>query len=316
MSFRKFPSIENHYQEAFIEKAILHNPELLDLTFIKSEKLHGANVQIAYDIKEGKPFDLKLGRRGDYLVEDEKFYGFSSFMEAEEFGPLGVYLYRLGYKHQKSVRVFGEFFGENIQKGVVYHPGKQLRVYDIMIADDLMPQKKMIMEFEMHGMIDLLAPIIGEPCTLAEALAFDVETFITTLGPQDEDNFAEGVVIKPYERPVTLGNGKNFYIKKKNTKFKDKSREPKVRKEMRADLKEMRDEFRTYLNDVRVQDLFSKMGPIEDKKQIGTYIQALMADAVEDFVKDYPEATDLEKAERKQVYNAGPMPAQLLMKYV
>ena len=62
-----------------------------------------------------------------------------------------------------------------------------------------------------------------------------------------------------------------------------------------------------------MQSVFSKDGPIEDRKDIGKYIKTILADAKEDFLKDYPEVATLDKAQQKTVYNVGSTIAKMLM---
>ena len=65
----------------------------------------------------------------------------------------------------------------------------------------------------------------------------------------------------------------------------------------------------------RLINIFSQHGEIQDKKEIGEYIRLLIEDAKKDFLKDV-DLPVLDKNERKQVFNAGSKPFQLLQKYL
>ena len=71
--------------------------------------------------------------------------------------------------------------------------------------------------------------------------------------------------------------------------------------------------FREYINEQRMDNVFSKEGPIADKSQIGKYIGLILVDAIEDFTKDYPEAETLDKKQRKAVFNVGSAVAKMLI---
>ena len=64
--FKKYNSIENHYQENFINKIKEANSGL-NVQWFVTEKIHGCNAQISYDGKE-----VRYGKRTSY-IENEKF---------------------------------------------------------------------------------------------------------------------------------------------------------------------------------------------------------------------------------------------------
>lgn len=316
--FKKYPSIENHYQELWIDKALSWKPELAKMKYVLTEKIHGANVQVAFfSIPGQNSVKIILGRRKEWITREEKFFGiydaFNSLVNAKKFNiePFTQLAVRSGV----IVRIYGEFFGDGIQKGVEYDPGKKFRFYDISI-DDVMMTSYEFFKFMRESCNDALcAPIRGMADSLAEALAYDVEKCITVLGPHKDENFAEGIVIKPYNEVIELPDGNPFAIKKKHPKFKEKQSAPKIRKELGEEITQLRDAFMGYVNENRLDAVISKEGPITDKKEIGKYVKLLIEDAREDFLKDYAEdLKEVNVSDLKQVFNLGGQPANLILR--
>ena len=72
-------------------------------------------------------------------------------------------------------------------------------------------------------------------------------------------------------------------------------------------------EFMRYINDNRLQSVFSKYGPIQEPAQIGDFIRWIIADAREDFLKDFgEEVAALEGKQLRKVYNVGRTVAEML----
>ena len=68
--FKKYPSLENHYQNKFIDYAMDHfGAEVVNQKFIAREKLDGSNIQLVFTPDE----KMKVGRRTAYLEDGEKF---------------------------------------------------------------------------------------------------------------------------------------------------------------------------------------------------------------------------------------------------
>ena len=162
----------------------------------------------------------------------------------------------------------------------------------------------------------MLVPRVGDVNCLYDALMFDVNRTTSLSDTEVEGNFAEGVVIRPYIKDYVSRGGSTFILKKKHPKFAEKNAEKKP-KVIREDLAKLNLEFRGYINKNRIESVFSKEGEIEDIKQIGKYIKLALADAREDFVKDYEdEIAELDKGELKKVFNVGGVIANLLKEYL
>jgi Rnl2 family RNA ligase len=149
---------------------------------------------------------------------------------------------------------------------------------------------------------------------LDEALNFNPEFDSKILGIAD--NICEGIVIKPtknYQSP----NGELFWIKKKNDKFKEIQKAPKIPKppQARTKVDDTHDVFLGYITDNRLQNVFSKYGMIPDKTKIGDYIKYLIEDARLDFEKDI-DLSEFNVDDLRMIYGIRSLGFELLKKYL
>lgn len=312
--FKRYPSIENHYREKFITMIRDFHSEIDDLCYVVTEKLHGANIQIYFE--KGKEF--KYGKRSSFINPDEKFFDIHNTINKYR-GLLDDIQFHIDTSSDiESVRLFGEYIAPGINKGVNYGKEHQLFFFDVYINGDLQNQasfSKFCADFNIPQV-----PFLGKFDSLKEAMDFDVvknSTIIET----EEENIMEGVVIKPYYRVLRTFQGSVFYLKKKNEKFLEESRKPKHIKtpvELTEDdilVNQFNAEFKTYLTDNRLQNVFSKHGEITEPNQIGDYLKLFIADAREDFLKDH-ELPGFDKTQLRKLFNAGSIPFGLIKKYL
>lgn len=315
--FRKFPSIENHYQKGHINAWLKYHPELTDLQYVIQEKIHGSNLQLSFiphsDTELGR---MVIGTRNNVLPGDDSFFGVRACLEnyKTELDILQAWADALGV----IVRVYGEFFGGNIQKGVNYGKDKRFLIFD-------MEQNGKWLSFvEMAGMLaglgldHMIVPVLGVVNGLEEALAFDPNRQ-STLFETEERNIMEGVVIKLYDTVIVDGHGSPFVLKHKTQEFMDKKsakRVPREKTEWREEVEEARETFLEYLNETRVQSVISKNGKVT-KEKFGDYIRLVMQDAKETFAREegFNEA-DYTKEELRYITNAGKTVAQMLQEYL
>ena len=306
MSFRKYDSIENHYRDAYITRARDTSPKIENSKYVVQEKIHGANISILFTPHE----HIELFSRNNKLpVEDGGFSGIWTVLEED-------YIYFLESvqdhceSHNLVIRLYGEFFGSNIQKGVDYGKEKRVRFYDMMIGlpnvdNQIYTTQKAFKDFMVKVRYEhLMVPVVCYTENLETALLLNVK-LNSHLGPDGlDENIMEGVVIKPYDEVLLDHYGRMFYIKMKNNEFLEKVKAKKRKEYTPEDPKitGLKAEFESYLTDMRMQSVFSKMGPIEEMSQIGEYIRAFHTDAVEDFRKDFGEEFDeLRDNEKKKV---------------
>jgi len=295
VKFVRYPSIENHYQNKHINRWLQYHPELENETYVLVEKIHGSNFQTIF----APNVPVTFASRNQPLGPEPEFHGCQEVIKGAEYRELINHFQNLSNERNAVVRLYQELFGANIQKGVNYGPKRQTRVFDLKINDLWMSQKDLQKHFILNLDSDFLVPIYAGANSLQEALDFDTRKDSLILGI--EDNECEGVVIKPFHRVYESPDGELFYLKKKNESFTEKQKGPKRERELDHPLKA---EFLLYINENRLEGIFSKYGRIESPKQIGDYIKYMIEDAKEDFLKDN-SVEGLSKNESKEVFSVG-----------
>jgi len=311
MSFKKYSSIFNCFHDnenkALNELVLRNCKDFSTIKFQVTEKLHGANFSIIAENGE-----IKFAQRTGIIKDSQKFHDFRKMVIKPEYSFLFKELLALS-KERGKVQLYTEFFGGNIQKGVWYGEKKKflwyaVRVNDVFISTneaDIMLEK--IKEFKV--------PVIGFETfdvkneTINEFVERINCKFTSTLTPKDyeKQNICEGIVIIPYDIVPMFGNN-YFAIKKKNKEFADRKSEQRrifVQKDIPENVQEIIDIFCTYINEVRTNDLMSKMGELESIKDVSKYAKAYFSDAMNDFLIEYEDKFNLlRKAFQKDVTKA------------
>lgn len=314
--FKKYSEIENTYQDKFIYKVRNEHPSADQMLWSVTEKLHGANVQ--FEFAPGSKI-AKVGRRRDYIGSGDNFYNLFELMATDWFQHIiQAPMMRIADEIAGTVRFYAELLGT--QKGVNYDLDTFGPLHFFAIRND----EEYISEEDFWGITAVkrlpTVPFIGIFPGLQKVLDFDVDNFHTHYNKADTEHgttLAEGIVIKPYRKVLRLRNDKIILFKKKHPKFAEKQKGPKKKIELSSDVERYRELFAEYVNENRVQSVFSKEGPIKHKKQIGKYIKWLLEDAQKDFMKDHEEVLQyVSKGELRQVFNLGAQPAHLLMRHL
>jgi Rnl2 family RNA ligase len=298
--FKKYPSLTNHYRTEDIHYWLGINPGLAQAKYVIQEKIHGANI--SFYICASEVVACSRNRR---LPDDENFFGLPAVRElyTNEFAALQAY----AEKHKSIVRVYGEFFGGQIQQGVDYGKEKRILFFDAKINNAWLTAE----EFSVFLGHDCSLPYMSVPTlavvrTLENALEFNTELKSVLWQEAKDDNIMEGVVIKPLGLVQESKEGSLFYIKKKNDAFKQKVHRKKKPAKIDQSLLDLQEEFASYLTDMRLQGIFSKYGMIWKPQQIGEYIKYMMDDAMESFLADNPDVKEMSKKTRKTIFrNAG-----------
>lgn len=315
MEFKKYSSIENSYREPFIEKVreslnFLGCPNML---FSVSEKVDGCNVSV---ITDGK--DIITGKRSSALTENDKFYGFQEFASKNLKSKVIDVFNELKCVDDSltQVQVFGEFFGggydgyksdvPKIQKGIQYTPNHEFYAFDILVS---YPDKNIYLGvdscielFESFGFFYNKELFRG---TLDECLAYS-PIFISTIGerlgyPRIENNFAEGVVIKPIS-DLRFANGERIIIKNKNPKFNEFEKSEKKPDVVYSDaVNALVSAVGEYVTEARLGNVMSHIGELDMPKQFGLLLKEYCADVLEEYVKDHPAYNELASNEQKVV---------------
>ena len=336
-NFKKYNSIENHYQEGFINK-IREASVGLPISWFVTEKIHGCNAQISYDGKE-----VKYGKRTSY-IENENFYNIKEVLGQYKDKLIMYYnhLATFGLELDKVI-FFGELFGGSyphpdvprnkkcspIQKGVYYTPNHEFKLFDICITFKdgeyrYLSGYDFIKICEIFGLPHV--PVLDVNIDLEKALAFknDGESKVySEYGlPQIQDNIMEGIVIRGWDTDlwlpnkqtegllqsgVVLSKGSRAIIKSKNDRFKEVSHQKKKvveHKDVPEHIQNILNDLNLYVTPQRVENVISHFGEIS-LSQFGEILKAVNLDVLEDFEKDSNVLNTLEKNElnfvRKQL---------------
>jgi len=298
MMFRKWLSIENHYQTKFIERFKMYNPDLIDDTFIVTEKIDGANFSITFHADGHRSY----AKRKHELTEDASFFNFQSIMEDEKFYEWLDLMGESCEKDNRTLQFVGELFASGINGRVYYGDQKQWRWYAIYehFEDEevKLMSAKHSWETACHydicsvfGDIRYFVPVYFYneriPGLDFEAnIDLRIRSFLTPYG-YDKFNLLEGMVIRPFHADYSAPDGATFFIKYKNPEFMDNNNKaPKEKKVVSEEVTNIVSTLTDMIGENRSLDLFSKHGEIETQQQIGAYIMLYYADIVEDFEKD------------------------------
>lgn len=306
MTFRKYPSIENHYYTGEIEKWLFHNPELRDCMYSIQEKLHGANIQLHF-------YDgvMYVGKRTTMLEPGEKFYDIWNALEKIKSVTDRLALLSKG---GLSFTLYGELFGGSIGKGVNYGREQQIRFFDLRHEGEMVSALEFLKFAHRNLPNELIIPVLATVTGIDEVLAYD-ENFLTWINPI-EGNWAEGFVAKPMSAVFTSPQGAVFMIKKKAENFTEKQ---KAKREVipDSDVAKLHAEMVSLATENRMLAVFSKEGKIESPKQIGDYIKAFVTDCREELLKEYGELFDsLDKAQQKNVCRIGHLAVPILKRHL
>ena len=312
MKFLKWPSVENAYRKKFIAVFLDEFPELTQVEYVITEKLHGANLQLAF--APGEPMCVGTRKRflgKDVLGNDEKFYNVHNVLQRDDYQEICAALEQTAVIY--PIRLFGELFGGKVQKGVDYGREQRILFFGLMIGDELQPFSALEqLTVDIPILQSYLVPVLSVEKALQDAIDFDCN-LITRAGMLRQDNIMEGIVIQPYRRVYRNAGGHTFLLKKKNEAFKEKQKVKRTPTPEDSEAARLNMEFRAYLTSARLQAVFSKYGEIEEPHQIGEYIRYMLADAKQDFLKDWGDAFDaLDEKGQKQVLNVGSAVAKML----
>lgn len=306
MTFRKYASIDNHYQTKEIMRWLDAYPELKDESFVLEEKIDGANIQV-YFSPDG---EVRAGKRSQFISREENFYGLWNLLD-NDYSELIDEFQSKAMEDKISYRLWGEIYGPGIQKRIKYNVETPK-----LIFFDMEKNNNLISSFSFHAGNQTrfvpTVPIVDVVEGLENALSYSRE-FQSKLSA---DN-AEGYVIKPFYkqyyrniRPVYVGDhqttAERFIFKGKSEAFAEKMKVvTKERKQLPEKVMEAYSTFNSYLTDNRLENVIGNHGPFVETKQIGDYIRYMLDDMKKDFVADGFDEALFEPEELKQIYNVG-----------
>ena len=280
-NFKRYIHIE-HTDSGDIKQILAERltDEQKNAVFCGQEKVDGANIGIYITAD-----DYTIGSRNMSLEENDDFYDVKSAM-TDDINDL-IVCFQAYIKENEDIDhviINGELFGKTIINRIYYCDGLRILFFDLRINDSYVSPKQMMKMFENFGHANLVVPtlIVG---TLQECMDFDVEN-TTSVVSADSTQPIEGIVIKPlYEIIIPAGRDMDniFYIKKKAQRFKE-LRKKKVEK-LQATY-EIEDEWESMFCENRVLTVFSKLGVISSKSEIGKYLSAIVQDCAEEIHLD------------------------------
>lgn len=302
--FKKYNSIENSYQGKYINRWLANNEGLKTETYIITEKVDGANIQIYFEPNT----EYKVGKRSCFIEKDSNFFDIGTVLKdfEEQFKKVQ---HNVNITN-RSVRLYGELYGQGVQKRVNYSDKKSLIFFDVEVNGELHCPRDTMSYLDMFDLPKV--PIIAIKKGIVEALETN-ETFDTLLNPI-EGNVSEGLVIRPFHKNYHNVD-ELFILKKKSEKFAEKEITKGKVKTFDEGTFKYNQLFRDYINENRVLSIFSKHGPIKEPKQLGEYIKLILEDATEDFKKDH-DLSQFGTKDQKTIYNVGTLVVKLLKKHL
>jgi len=308
-SFPSIVRIDNKNQLQIFKNEF---PQLIDIEFAIEEKMHGANIQAT--VQNG---EIEFFSREMVLTPDTPFFSLWQTIEQPEEKQLFDFLKQYSIDNNVKLTTYFELFGGKLSKGIKYFNQSNqsaMRIIGFKVNDVMQSPKQYRKFFCDNGFENMLVKLLAIVKGIDEAVKFN-PVFITTFNPMG-NNFAEGVVVKPFDNWLINNGGKNIVLKIKHSKFEEKIKE-KVIIEIDENLIQLNSVFKTYLNENRINSAFSKIGTINNKAQMKEYISFIMDDAKKDFEIDYEnELKLLEKKDLQIVYNIGGHLANQLLKFI
>ena len=320
MEFKKYNSIENSYQDDFLCSIIEQG--FGDLEYVVQEKVHGANLSFITDGQNILP-----AKRTELILDNEDFYNSKLVLEKYRNKILALYSDIANQFHANSVTIFGEIFGggyphpdiqkddkaQLVQRGIYYCPSNEFYAFDIMIDNDkYLDTETANSLFDKHKFVYAKTLFKG---SLSNCLAYP-NAFKTTIPgeynlPELNGNTCEGVVIRPI-LPCFFRNGSRVIIKNKNEKWAENNNhidKALLSKLLQNDGEELSEEASFLCEEIyklitqnRLDNLISKIGEVNPKKELGKVLGLYNKDVLTDFLKNYQERYNaLEKQESKAV---------------
>lgn len=319
MEFKKYNSIENSYQEDFINSIIEQG--FGDLEYVVQEKVHGANLSF---ITDGQ--NILSAKRTELILDSEEFYNSKFVLSNYKDKILNLHKAISVNIDTETVTIFGEIFGGGyphpnipkddtaklVQRGIYYCPQNDFYAFDILLDNDkYLDVETANAYFEKLGFVYAKTLHKGH---LNDCLAYS-NTFKTTIPaeyklPELNGNICEGVVIRPAQATF-FRNGSRVIIKNKNEKwsennnFIDKAILSKLLhegEELSEEASFLCEEIYKFITQNRLENVISKIGEVNPRKDYGKVLGLYSKDTLTDFLKNFQDKYDaLEKHESKSV---------------
>ena len=320
MKFKKYNTIENSFQKEFISAIIEQGLENID--FVVQEKIHGANLCF---ITDGET--ILTARRNELIIEDENFYYAQLVLEQYKHQIIALFHDIAEQYLASEISIFGEIFGggyphpdvsvdhksQLVQRGIYYCPYNDFYAFDILInGETYLDTEKVNQLFEKHKFHYAKTLFKGN---LTECLSYP-NAFKTTIPqefnlPELDGNICEGVVIRPI-KPLFLKSGERVIVKNKNEHWAENNNyidKSLLNSLLKLDGENLSDDAQFLCEEIyklitvnRLNNVVSKIGFIDPKKDLGKVLGLFNKDVITDFLKNYQDLYNtLEKHEMKTI---------------
>lgn len=285
MQFKKYNSIENTYQQRFIEKSFYALDWYDD--FIVQEKIHWANFWF-YVSKDW----IRCAKRTWFILENESFFNYKKILQENE-----LRLLNLQVDIWKDIIVFWELFWWWVQKWIFYSDEQLFYAFDIIVDWEYLNCDDCNYYFEKHWFIyaKTLYRWSLENCFMYDIKKNSIlENEISNSWCVEWSNIMEWIVIRPNITKYTNW-WERIIFKKKNELFSEKKAPDKIQFDMSKF-----EEYEQYITTWRLQSVLSKEWEILLKWDCPKYAWIMVWDIEQDCVKDWLE---LSKQAKKYLFN-------------
>ncbi len=319
MEFKKFNSIENSYQKEFIQS--IFDRGFAEIDYVVQEKTHGANLSF---ITNGK--NVTSAKRTELIADNENFYNSKAVLEKYKSKVIELFQQLSNDFELNTLTVFGELIGGGyphkdvpinkdaklVQRGIYYCSENDFFAFDILINGEEYLDVEMANElFEKIGFIYADTLFQG---SLSECLEYPNQfksTIPAKFGlPELDGNICEGVVIRPV-KSLFFNSGSRILIKNKNENWSENNNyiDKEILRQLLHDDGELSEEAENlcqeaykYISENRLNNVISKIGEVNPKKDYGRILGMFNMDILTDFLKENRAEYDaLEKHESKAV---------------
>lgn len=312
--FKKYNSIENTYREEFLRRIKGHG--FWNVEYVVQEKVHGANL--SYWTRDGEQFFA--AKRTSQIGTEEKFYNHDLILKELEPKFKNIWQdLKTKIENLEQLTIFGEIIGGDyphpevesdknglmVQKGIYYSPSNHFYAFDIMInTETYLDVDAANAYFEQEELLHAKTLCRG---TIQECMAYPnnfESTVPKELGlPELTPNIIEGTIIRP-SKSSFFNNGTRLILKNKNERWSENKKYHKTIKKdepLPEKLLKLQEAILGYVTENRLNNVLSKMGEVSHK-DFGRIVGMFSKDVIEDFLKDFKEATEgLDKKELKLV---------------
>lgn len=277
MEHKKYKHIDNAYREKTIDYFRMNGAFDDDIEWCVTEKIDGTNFAF-YVYNE----EIRAARRGDFLPKDpEEMKFFGNDAKIIFIGYKDVILEAALNEFPKDTEVifYGEMFGgkynhpdvdpvkgvRDINGRVHYLPDVDFNVFDICVNGNYINHDKVM---EICKKYDIQTVPFLARGTFEEMIKYP-NKFITKIPeryglPEIEENYCEGVVLKPVE-PMYLEETR-VVLKNKNEFFSETEKKPKkVKYTPSEEIQAIIDGLHELVTESRVYSVLSKHGDVHSK---------------------------------------------------